>query len=103
MHEITVIEEISLCRCSNLGGFPIWIIILGFISPILLVVNSATNLLIYCVFGSMFRKVLSTYVNCGKHGKHDTEQEVSRIKKLEGKLNTIIFLESGKHYQTFKN
>ena len=78
LHEITVIDEISLCRCSNLGGFPIWIIILGFITPILLVVNSATNLLIYCVFGTMFRKVLSSYIKCGEE---ETNQPYSRYRK----------------------
>ena len=63
MHELTVIEEIQLCRCSDLGGFPVWIVILGFISHIFLVINSSTNLLIYCMFGTKFRKVLSSYIN----------------------------------------
>ena len=64
MHEITVIEEIHPCRCSNLGGFPVWILILGFLSPILLVINSSVNLLIYCVFGTKFRQVLCSYLPC---------------------------------------
>ena len=87
MHEITVIEEISLCRCSNLGGFPIWIIILGFVSPILLVINSATNLLIYCVFGTNFRKVLSSYMVCG-------DQE-----NIQGDR---VLKQTGKNYRTLQ-
>ena len=62
MHEITVIEEIQLCRCSELGGFPISIVVLGFISHILLVINSSVNLLIYCIFGVRFRQVLCSYL-----------------------------------------
>ena len=61
MHEIHVVEEMSLCRCSDLGGFPVWVLILGFISPVLLALNSSINLLIFCVFGTKFRKVLSSY------------------------------------------
>ena len=58
MHEIYVVEEMDFCRCSDLGGFPIWILILGFVSPVLLALNSSINLLIYCVFGTKFREVL---------------------------------------------
>ena len=65
MHEIHVVEEMNLCRCSDLGGFPVWIIILGFISPVLLVLNSSVNILIYCIFGTKFKKVLASYLNCG--------------------------------------
>ena len=38
------------CRCihTDLGGFPLWSIMLGFVSHVLLTVNSSTNLLIYC-------------------------------------------------------
>ena len=58
MHEIFVIDEIELCKCSDLGGFPVWILILGFISPVFLTFNSSINLVIYCVFGAKFRKEL---------------------------------------------
>ena len=44
------------CKETALGGFPIWIIILGFVSHILLVLNSMANLLIYCLVGTKFRK-----------------------------------------------
>ena len=64
MHEITVIEEIHICRNSILGGFPIWIIILGFVSHILLVINSSINLVIYCMFGKIFRQVFNSHFNC---------------------------------------
>ena len=47
---------ISSCKETELGGFPIWIIILGFVSHILLVLNSMVNLLIYCLVGTKFRK-----------------------------------------------
>ena len=64
LHEIYVVDIIYVCRCSNLGGFPVWILILGFISRIFLVLNSSTNLLIYCIFGKKFRTVLSSYLCC---------------------------------------
>ena len=63
MHEIYVVKEMNLCRCSDLGGFPVWILILGFVSPVLLALNSSINLVIYCVFGTKFRKVLSSYLH----------------------------------------
>ena len=63
MHEIYVVEEMNFCRCSNLGGFPVWILILGFISPLLLALNSSINLLIYCVFGTKFREVLCSFLH----------------------------------------
>ena len=85
MHEITVIEEMHLCRCSNLGGFPIWILILGFISPLLLVINSSVNLLIYCVFGTRFRQVLYSYCECGKS---EQDQEVTfRLNSQKQRIN----------------
>ena len=73
MHEITVVDEILSCRCSHLGGFPIWILILGFISPVLLVINSSVNFLIYCVFGTKFRQVLYNYIPCHQDGEQDQE------------------------------
>ena len=58
MHEIFVIDQIQLCKCSELGGFPVWVLILGFISPVFLVFNSSVNLIIYCIFSEKFRKEL---------------------------------------------
>ena len=81
MHEITVIEQIHLCRCSDLGGFPVWIIILGFISQILLVINSSINLLIYCMFGTKFKQVLSSYIKCGNT---EIGPDNSRTRQQEG-------------------
>ena len=49
-------QEIKICRCTVLGGFPIWIILLGFVSHVLLVINSSANLVIYSLFSSRFRQ-----------------------------------------------
>ena len=55
MHEITVIKEITLCRCTSLGGFPVHVIFLGFVSQVMLVLNSAINMIIYCLCNTEFR------------------------------------------------
>jgi hypothetical protein len=57
MHEITVIQDVNRCQDTDLGGFPIWNITLGFISHILLVFNSSINILIYCMVGVKFRSL----------------------------------------------
>ena len=87
MHEITVIEEIHICRNSNLGGFPLWIIILGFISPILLVIHSSANLLIYCVFGTKFRQIFYSYLACwGQESNQDQGNTQNKNIKKKGLL-----------------
>jgi len=64
MHEITVIDDITRCKDTDLGGFPVWSILLGFFSHIFLVVNSSINLLIYCLVGAKFRTVFYQVVCC---------------------------------------
>ena len=55
-----------LCRCSHtdLGGFPVWSITLGFVSHVLLTVNSSTNLLIYCWVVTSFRNKMFRMLRC---------------------------------------
>ena len=83
MHEITVVDEILSCRCSHLGGFPMWILIIGFISPVLLVLNSSVNFLIYCVFGTKFRQVLYAYISCHQDEEYDQELVFLRKKDVD--------------------
>jgi len=64
MHEITVIDDITRCKDTDLGGFPVWSILLGFFSHIFLVINSSINLLIYCLVGAKFRTVFCQVVCC---------------------------------------
>ena len=62
MHEITVIQDVNRCQDTDLGGFPVWSIALGFVSHILLVFNSSTNLFIYCMVGAKFRSVFYRHI-----------------------------------------
>ena len=57
------------CSCveTDLGGFPIWSIILGFVSHVMLTLNSSTNLLIYCMVVTRLRKGLVKMVTCGSN------------------------------------
>ena len=68
---ITYYKNIFSCKETDLGGFPIWIIILGFVSHIFLVLNSMANFLIYCLVGTKFRKafvkVFVLIVNTNKY------------------------------------
>ena len=52
------------CVETDLGGFPMWSIILGFVSHVMLTLNSSTNLLIYCLVVSRLRKVLTRMLTC---------------------------------------
>ena len=61
MHETFVLESISMCENSLLGGFPHWIILTGFISHVFLVINSSANLLIYCILDPKFREQFLKY------------------------------------------
>ena len=64
MHEITVIHIVNKCTHTDLGGFPAWSIALGFVSHVLLVLNSSINLMIYCLVGAKFRQVFWTVILC---------------------------------------
>ena len=37
LHEMFILDWIHECRQSSLGGFPVWSIVLGFVSHVLLV------------------------------------------------------------------
>ena len=64
MHEITVNQDVNRCQQTDLGGFPVWSIALGFVSHVLLVFNSSINLLIYCMVGAKFREVFYRSILC---------------------------------------
>ena len=85
LHEMFILDWIHKCRQSSLGGFPVWSIVLGFVSHVLLVpfvllptftlriplivlffsppfnstqvVNSSANLFIYCAIGARYLAV----------------------------------------------
>ena len=81
LHEMFILDWIHKCRQSSLGGFPVWSIVLGFVSHVLLVpfvllptftlriplivhhskstqvVNSSANLFIYCAIGARYLTV----------------------------------------------
>ena len=48
------------CAETELGGFPMWSIILGFVSHVLLTLNSSCNLIIYCVIVERLRNIVFT-------------------------------------------
>ena len=49
--------KVVLCRCSHtdLGGFPVWSITLGFVSHVLLSFVPSANFIVYCLVGNKFR------------------------------------------------
>jgi len=64
IHETFNLDQITLCSWTPLGGFPIWSIILGRISQVLLVVNSSANFYIYCIIGANHRKYFNIKLCC---------------------------------------
>ena len=61
MHEIFALDSLELCKATLLGGFPLWAIFLGYVSHVLLVINSSANLIIYCIIGAKLRQQFSSY------------------------------------------
>ena len=61
IHEIWTLDQVEHClhvQQTLLGGFPVWAILLGYISNVLMVINSSANLVIYCIIGANMRKQL---------------------------------------------
>lgn len=59
IHELITIREAMECTKQNEHGFSLWSLILISISHFLLVLNSSTNILIYCLLSSKFREECS--------------------------------------------
>ena len=61
IHEIWTLDQVKYClhiQLTLLGGFPVWAILLGYISNVLMVINSSANLVIYCIIGANMRQRL---------------------------------------------
>ena len=56
IHELATIEHAMDCQRAGLKAFPLWSLIMISLSHLLLVLNSATNILIYCCLSSKFRE-----------------------------------------------
>ena len=52
------------CGHTDLGGLPLWIITLGFVSNVLLTLNSSINLLIYCSVATDIRTKMFRMLCC---------------------------------------
>lgn len=55
IHELATIRHAMECQANGFQGFPLWSGIMISISHLLLAINSATNILIYCCLSSQFR------------------------------------------------
>jgi hypothetical protein len=56
IHELVTIREALECTDRGQQGFSLWSLVLIHISHFLLVLNSSTNCLIYCLLSSKFRE-----------------------------------------------
>ena len=56
IHELFNLGEAMRCEDRGRPGFSVWSLVLISISHFLLVVNSSTNILIYCLLSSKFRE-----------------------------------------------
>lgn len=56
IHELATIRFAMRCQHAGLNPFPMWSHLVVTISHLLLVLNSATNILIYCCLSSKFRE-----------------------------------------------
>lgn len=60
IHELITIRHAMKCQDAGHRAFPLWSLIMISISHFLLVVNSSTNILIYCSMSSKFRDECKT-------------------------------------------
>lgn len=56
IHELVTIQHAMECQGRGFHAFPLWSHIMISLSHLLLVINSATNILIYCCLSSKFRE-----------------------------------------------
>ena len=56
LHEMLVIEQAMECGKAGLRSFPVWALMMGSISHLLLVFNSSINIVIYCSLNVTFRQ-----------------------------------------------
>ena len=67
IHELIVMEGAMKCQMYNQEPFSMWSLILINVSHLLLVLNSSTNILVYCFMSSKFRKECNKlYLSCKK-------------------------------------
>ena len=62
IHELITIKEAMMCGEQGHHPFSVWSMITTCISHFLLVLNSATNILVYCLLSSKFREECSKIV-----------------------------------------
>ncbi|TRY77346.1 hypothetical protein TCAL_17433 [Tigriopus californicus] len=73
IHELAIIRKAMACGRSGQKTFPLWSLVVMHLSHLLLVINSAINILIYCYLSSKFRqegKLL--WEKCCRFGKSCT-------------------------------
>ena len=56
IHELATIQHAMECQKVGLQPFPLWSLITISLSHVLLVINSSTNIFIYCFLSSKFRE-----------------------------------------------
>ena len=56
VHELLSLEHANRCREAGFQGFPPWSLAAIYLCNVLLVLNSATNILVYCGLSSKFRE-----------------------------------------------
>jgi len=66
LHELMIVDTIQKCSGTPLMGFPVWVLIGGFCSNLLLCVNSSANLFIYTCVGASFRSQMFDSLARGK-------------------------------------
>ena len=59
IHELVTLQHAMECQKAGLNPFPLWSLITITVSHILLVINSSTNIFIYCILSSKFREEIT--------------------------------------------
>ena len=91
IHELIVMKGAMECQYHRQEPFSMWSLILINVSHLLLVLNSSTNILVYCFMSSKFRKECSKFHHsCKKHSCCTMRKNTSSPYNMSSKrANTV--------------
>ena len=89
IHELITIEEAMKCGDNGHHPFSVWSMVTISISHFLLVLNSATNILVYCLLSSKFREECSKIFG-GKNPLFRRRTNLPQQRRGHGSSNTAL-------------
>ena len=93
LYEVATIHKSLLCAKAKRPQFSLWSLMMISISHVLLVFNSATNMLVYCLLSSKFRSECVKHLGCFNGRKARARANVLMIREEQSCLNASSILD----------